>query len=94
MAPPRSVVAASLAMGQGVVLMRDTAYIIKIKDRYFHGFDENGRLDSRPCFAGATLVGGFTRRPGPTDEIIEKLRRKGYNPKLIEIVQGEEVAPF
>lgn len=74
--------------------MRDKAFIIKIGERFFHGFDDNGRLDSRPCFAGATLVGGFTRRPGPTDEIIENLRRKGYNPKVVAVIQGDEVAPF
>lgn len=74
--------------------MQDKAYIIMIKNRYFHGFDENGRLDSRPCFAGAKLSGGFRNRANKLDETITTLRKKGYNPKVFEVLIGAEVAPF
>lgn len=74
--------------------MSGKAYVIKIKDRFFHGFDGSGRLDSRPCFAGATLHSRSGIRDRSIDEIVDTLRSKGYSPKVFEVTIGEEVAPF
>jgi hypothetical protein len=71
--------------GHGKKVLRDTARVIEIGDRFFYGFGKNDQIKTAWSLGGAKLFSGFTE--AEIEAVEKKLGKKGkkYQRRYISV---------